>query len=253
LSWHPTAASSASNKQMVGLHWNGVGKQISGTEIIRPWSATWSPEARVAVLGANGSGKSTLIQLLSGQMPPSVGELTSPYLDKVSWAMQASWAGPGVQPPLDLSGLEWVAMHGQLRTWRNDPWQYLDSSDSIWSRSLKTLSSGPTPALGGRRMHRRAALAPGRTLQPPGRVRTKLVRPHAARRARACPWGCTNAFYSQQPQPKRSAALQQRYIAARRFRTFTEILELWPRQQTLRTACAFTLTTRPAKSSNFCT
>jgi len=127
---------------MVGLHWNGVGKQISGTEIIRPWSATWSPEARVAVLGANGSGKSTLIQLLSGQMPPSVGELSSPYLNQDSWAMQASWAGPGVQPPLDLSGLEWVAMHGQLRTWRNDPWQYLDSSDSIWSRSLKTLSSG---------------------------------------------------------------------------------------------------------------
>ena len=127
---------------MVGLHWNGVGKQISGTEIIRPWSATWSPEARVAVLGTNGSGKSTLIQLLSGQMPPSVGELSSPYLNQDSWAMQASWAGPGVQPPLDLSGLEWVAMHGKLRAWRNDPWHYLDPSDSMWSRSLKSLSSG---------------------------------------------------------------------------------------------------------------
>lgn len=127
---------------MVGLHWNGVGKQISGTEIIRPWSATWSPEARVAVLGANGSGKSTLIQLLSGQMPPSVGEMTSPYLDQDSWAMQASWAGPGVQPPMDLSGLEWVAMHGSLRRWRRSPWTYLDAESPLWKRPLKSLSSG---------------------------------------------------------------------------------------------------------------
>ncbi len=127
---------------MVGLHWNGVGKQISGSEIIAPWTATLGPTDRLAVLGANGSGKSTVIQLLSGQMPPSVGDLTSPWIPEDAWAQTVSWAGPNVQPPVDLSGLEWVDLHGQLRTWRRSPWTYLDSSDAMWARPLKSLSSG---------------------------------------------------------------------------------------------------------------
>ena len=127
---------------MTGLHWNGVGKQISGTEIIRPWTATWSPTARVAILGANGSGKSTVIQLLSGQMPPSVGELTSAFVESESWPIRVSWTGPNVQPPLELSGREWVALHGALRTWRRSPWTYLNESDPMWSRPLRNLSSG---------------------------------------------------------------------------------------------------------------
>lgn len=127
---------------MTGLHWNGIGKQISGTEIIRPWTATWPSDARVAILGANGSGKSTVIQLLSGQMPPSVGELTSPFVEAESWPTCVSWTGPNVQPPIDLSGREWVALHGELRTWRRSPWAYLNESDPMWGRPLRSLSSG---------------------------------------------------------------------------------------------------------------
>ena len=127
---------------MTGLHWNGVGKQISGTELIAPWSAQWGPTDRVAILGANGSGKSTVLSLLSGQMPPSVGVLTSDVLEADSWTRQVSWAGPNVQPPLDATGLEWVALHGALRSWRRSPWTYLDASEALWSRPLKSLSSG---------------------------------------------------------------------------------------------------------------
>ncbi|MGA1363928.1 MAG: ATP-binding cassette domain-containing protein [Schleiferiaceae bacterium] len=77
---------------MTGLLWNGVGKQISGSEIIRPWSATFTPQARVAILGVNGSGKSTVIALLSGQLPPSVGSLSSPFIQNDLWATKVSWA-----------------------------------------------------------------------------------------------------------------------------------------------------------------
>ena len=91
---------------MVGLHWNGVGKQISGTELIAPWTAQWGPTDRVAILGANGSGKSTVLSLLSGQMPPSVGELQSDVLSSTSWTRQVSWASGWVagQPEGGLPG-----------------------------------------------------------------------------------------------------------------------------------------------------
>jgi ABC-type multidrug transport system ATPase subunit len=127
---------------MTGFHWNGVGKQISGTEIIRPWSANWGPIERVAILGANGSGKSTVLQLLSGQMPPSVGTLTSTFIPEDNWPLHVSWAGPNVAPPLDLSGREWVELHGTLRSWRRSPWTYLEVDDAMWSRPLRNLSSG---------------------------------------------------------------------------------------------------------------
>lgn len=127
---------------MTGLNWNAVGKRISGTEIVAPWTASWGPQARVAILGANGSGKSTVIQLLSGQMPPSVGSLASPFLTADRWTLQVSWAGPNVTPPLDLTGQEWVALHGRLRTYRRSPWSYLDAHDPMWARPLKNLSSG---------------------------------------------------------------------------------------------------------------
>lgn len=127
---------------MVGLHWNGVGKQISGTELIAPWSAQFGPTDRIAILGANGSGKSTVLQLLSGQMPPSVGALHSDYLSTEAWAQQVSWAGPNVQPPLEATGREWVALHGSLRRWRRSPWTYLDAESPLWKRPLKSLSSG---------------------------------------------------------------------------------------------------------------
>ena len=127
---------------MIGLHWNGVGKQISGTELIAPWTAQWGPSDRVAILGANGSGKSTVLSLLSGQMPPSVGELQSDVLSSASWTRQVSWAGPNVQPPLDATGLEWVALHGSMRGWRRSPWTYLDVDQPLWKRPLRSLSSG---------------------------------------------------------------------------------------------------------------
>lgn len=127
---------------MTGLHWDAVGKQISGSEIIAPWSRSFGPTERTAILGANGSGKSTVIQLLSGQMPPSEGRLHATFLDAEQWPQQISWSGPNVQPPLDLTGREWVTLHGQLRRWRQSPWTYLDASNPMWSRPLRSLSSG---------------------------------------------------------------------------------------------------------------
>jgi ABC-type molybdenum transport system ATPase subunit/photorepair protein PhrA len=43
---------------------------------------------------------------------------------------------------LDLSGRDWVDLHGTLRAWRRSPWVYLSESDPMWSRPLRNLSSG---------------------------------------------------------------------------------------------------------------
>ncbi|MCP4560265.1 MAG: ABC-F family ATP-binding cassette domain-containing protein [Bosea sp.] len=62
-----------------GLH----GGHAPGRPIIRDLSFAMTGPERVAVTGPNGSGKSTLLRLLTGELPPSAGEVR---LD-VDWAL----------------------------------------------------------------------------------------------------------------------------------------------------------------------
>jgi ATPase subunit of ABC transporter with duplicated ATPase domains len=65
--------------RVAGLH----GGHAPGRPIIRDLSFAMTGPERVAVTGPNGSGKSTLLRLLTGELPPSAGEVR---ID-VDWAL----------------------------------------------------------------------------------------------------------------------------------------------------------------------
>ena len=65
--------------RVAGLH----GGHAPGRPIIRDLSFAMTGPERVVVTGPNGSGKSTLLRLLTGELPPSAGEVR---LD-VDWAL----------------------------------------------------------------------------------------------------------------------------------------------------------------------
>ncbi|HEY9238184.1 MAG TPA: ABC transporter ATP-binding protein [Burkholderiaceae bacterium] len=50
-------------------------KSFGATEIIRGVNLDLRPDERHALIGPNGAGKSTLFHLVSGQLPPSAGEI----------------------------------------------------------------------------------------------------------------------------------------------------------------------------------
>lgn len=57
----------------------GLGKRFNREWIFRNLDYTFQPAQVYAVTGPNGSGKSTLLQVLWGQLPQSIGELSYPH------------------------------------------------------------------------------------------------------------------------------------------------------------------------------
>jgi branched-chain amino acid transport system ATP-binding protein len=57
------------------LETRGLSRSFGGLKAVRDVHLTLSPGELHAVIGPNGAGKSTLVNLLSGEMPPSSGEI----------------------------------------------------------------------------------------------------------------------------------------------------------------------------------
>ena len=61
---------------------------LPGRQLLENASLSLSKGEKVALIGRNGSGKSTLLRLLSGQLSPDSGEVTSRAGTRVRWLDQ---------------------------------------------------------------------------------------------------------------------------------------------------------------------
>ena len=103
----------------------------------------------VGILGNNGSGKSTLLRLLAGIFTPSTGTIQLKHqhlgiLECSRWYRFLSWTAPAIMPPLDLSVMEVLLLHFQLKKPLIPIEDILREANlqTVKNQALKLLSSG---------------------------------------------------------------------------------------------------------------
>ena len=57
------------------LRLRGVGRRFGGVQAVRGVDLDVFPGERRAILGPNGAGKTTLFNLVSGEFPPTAGQI----------------------------------------------------------------------------------------------------------------------------------------------------------------------------------
>lgn len=113
---------------------SGVGRTVSGTEILRSIDWTIEPGQRWVVLGPNGSGKTTLAKIAALRLHPTVGSVAvmsvelgradiRPLLSRVGYASAA--LGEQLRGDLLARDVVMTAKHGALEPW----WHEYDADD----------------------------------------------------------------------------------------------------------------------------
>ena len=68
-----------------GIHASAVSKHFAGVTAVRDVDLMLEPGARIGLIGPNGSGKTTLVNILSGFVRPSTGQLAVGQRDVTGW------------------------------------------------------------------------------------------------------------------------------------------------------------------------
>ncbi len=135
---------------------NGVGLAVDGISLLQAISISVRPGRLLAVMGPNGAGKSTLLRVLSGDLPPTGGEVRYDDLPLARLsAVQRARCRAVVQQRSSIaygfSALQTVLIgryphggHGTLRTDRAIALRALERAGAAEfdSRSVETLSGG---------------------------------------------------------------------------------------------------------------
>lgn len=104
---------------MLTLKASGLGKKFVRHWVFRNLDFEWQTGSCVAITGGNGSGKSTLIQVVSGALPPTEGQLdyflTNSLIELDHWYKCLSLASPALELPDTLSLRQLLAFHLQLK------------------------------------------------------------------------------------------------------------------------------------------
>lgn len=122
---HPSAAL---------LEARGLGRRFGALQAVSDVSLSLAPDAIHAVIGTNGAGKSTLINLLSGELAPTSGQVSLLGEDVTRWSQpRRSQAGLGrsyqrnnIFPPLSVR--ENCRLAAQAHAQR--PWQFWQSAQT---------------------------------------------------------------------------------------------------------------------------
>lgn len=127
-----------------------LGKRYVQHWIFRGMEAHWQIGQRIAIVGGNGSGKSTFLQVLSGMLPPTEGQLSyhqaGQVIDIERYHRYLSIASPALDLPESLSLRQLLTFHLQLKplVGNNDVKQVADRMDLAvhLDKDLRLFSSG---------------------------------------------------------------------------------------------------------------
>ncbi|OVZ57965.1 ABC transporter ATP-binding protein [Pigmentiphaga sp. NML080357] len=142
------------------LQAQGLSRHFGALKAIDNVSLSLAPDRIHAVIGTNGAGKSTLIHLLSGELPPTAGQVRLHGRDITAWSQpRRAQAGIGRSYQrntifLPLTVRENCRLAAQARTQR--PWQFWQSAqdcrasceraDEVMERAGLTAVAGKTAA-----------------------------------------------------------------------------------------------------------
>ncbi len=127
-----------------------LGKRYVQHWIFRGIEGHWQEGQRIAIVGGNGSGKSTFLQVLSGILPPTEGQLTyhqaGQLIDIERYHRYLSIASPALDLPESLSLRQLLIFHLQLKplVGDNDVKQVAERMDLAGhlDKDLRLFSSG---------------------------------------------------------------------------------------------------------------
>lgn len=125
----------------------GLGKRFNRDWIFRGLSAEFSTGNTYAILGPNGSGKSTLMQVLTGMVPQSEGQvqyaLGSRVIPVEEIFKNIAVAAPYMDVPEEFTLQELIHFHARFKGWEPGP-DILDRMELAPARhkALKQFSSG---------------------------------------------------------------------------------------------------------------
>jgi len=116
------------------LEARGLGRRFGALQAVSDVSLSLAPDAIHAVIGTNGAGKSTLINLLSGELAPTSGQVRLMGEDVSRWSQpRRAQAGLGrsyqrnnIFPPLTVR--ENCRLAAQAHAQR--PWQFWESAQA---------------------------------------------------------------------------------------------------------------------------
>lgn len=101
------------------LEANDIGKKFYNRWLFKDISFELKAGERLALVGTNGSGKSTLLRIVAGQLVPTVGamryHLHQQPIEADRVYQHLSWTGPQVEPYVELSLREQIALHFRFK------------------------------------------------------------------------------------------------------------------------------------------
>lgn len=138
---------------MIAIELKNLGKRYQQEWIFRKLDYRFEAAKVYALLGHNGSGKSTLMQILSGYLSPSMGELLfledGKPIDKEQIYSKISIAAPAIELIEELSLAELLAFQTSffpfLPNFAQGKTQWLERLQlprTAWNKALRYFSSG---------------------------------------------------------------------------------------------------------------
>lgn len=129
---------------------NTAGRRFNKEWIFRGLSRTFNSGESIGIIGGNGSGKSTMLQVVSGFLIPSEGNITynheTKQIDNETIYRYVSMASPFLELYEEYTASELFAFHSALKPMRDkiDAALFLETLqlENIRNKALKNYSSG---------------------------------------------------------------------------------------------------------------